>query len=123
MGLDISQKADKSSFRFNWTAVESFKDWNRKNNLPSPFPGWEGGNDGNPLRKNAVRSWVKKIEEMYPEETSMNPGLAMREIAFSCANLDNENYSKEDRDWDKWTAISWYFYLKFAKKLRKIRFY
>ena len=135
MGLDIIKKVKRKEtdyFRFNWTGARSFQEWNSKNKFPNPFYGWGGGNDGDkidfskPTHVKAVKDWIKAFEDKFPKDSKMGIGETMREIMFRVqdSNKSEPYHKKEYLEWDRNTALAWYWFLKDGiERKAKIYFY
>lgn len=122
MGLDITSKNDY--FRFNWSGVRGFNEWNMKHNMPDWSPNWEGNNDGNkcsarnPEHLEQMQAWVDAFAEKFPDLARQGIGQALRYTQYDMLSLGEE--TKEGMDWteeqkEKWeqrTGLAWYWFLK-----------
>jgi hypothetical protein len=138
MGLDIykNKTANSSSkeldyFRFNWAGCEHFENWCSKKGLPNPFPNWNGSNDGDLLDcakqkdRKFVTEWLDAYKNLFPRDYQLGVGNAMRDIMFHVNDIKNPEpfYKEEFRDWERWTALAWSWFLRDAlEKKSSIRY-
>ena len=122
MGLDI--RGTNDSFHLNWAGTETFADWCAENGLPNPFPNWGGTNDGDTVDctdhndRAAVADWIVAYQAKFPDEAALGIGRAMRELMYvSCDHGRRAaggvyRYDPAYADWEKWTGLAWYHFLR-----------
>ena len=81
MGLDISNGLF-GNFHLSWVGAGWFGDWCLESQLPSPFIGWDGCNDGDQCKLGMDKEhillaieWCGALEKKFPEIANLGKSL------------------------------------------------
>lgn len=95
MGLDMSSA--KNYIRANWSGVRSFYDWCADNDLPDPFPGWNGANSESMLWEQHAKDWEewrKAFAEKFPHLVSDEGPSYMILLTSNIKDSEDDAYMK-----------------------------
>ncbi len=121
MGLDVANQLF-GNFHLNWAGTRWFAEWCDRQQLPPPFIGWGGFNDGDPCelvpdgKHHALaRAWCEAFRERCPEIAEMGTRL----LADSPPDLGAYLYPRStggeqlsEAEWERRAAAAWYAILQ-----------
>jgi hypothetical protein len=123
VGLDVSNGLF-GNFHLNWAGTRWFSVWCADRQLPYPFIGWAGLNDGDrcklgPGKRHSrlAKQWCEALDEKVPDIAQMgrrllaDPPEDLYRFLYPRQNGNAEEHLSEE-EWSRRAVAAWYAILR-----------